>query len=1145
MKDKILLFIFCFFSLIYILNLNAQDNLEAADEDKLTNKDSSAETTSEAFSPDKKRIDLEIKTSTLAELAAWCRTLGLSEGGTRNDLSRRLRDYFKLPESREQINENQKIMTIQSARTTEYFKIEVVNEDYARLTGEVHLELKDKDSKHTIIANDILFNRTRNIITARGGVEYIKVKGDSTETFRGENITVNIDNWSSVFLDGKSEKKIEGDSSAYFFSGTVITRTDEDVMILNKAKITNAKDANAYWSINASKVWLLPGSDFAIFNAVLKVGEVPVMYIPFFYYPADEVIFHPTIGYRSREGAFVQTTTYLMGRPKANKNDVNSLSKILGNSNDMEKERQGIFLRSTGKPTVNTSSTSLKAMIDYYTNLGGHFGIEYNTPKIGILNAFNLNLSLGFTRTVTETNGQFTPYAPNYDGTSDWNDSNLFSMVVPFRYRFKTDSGFNGKYGGLSWNITLLSDPYIESDFSKRSEDMDWFNMIQQGVSALEDEITLYDIQSYYWQLTGSLRPSVQKLSPYLSSLSLSSISATMNFKTIEDYEISKANRFSPNRFFFAPDNVKLNITGSASGTPLTIAGGSVNAASGSASSGNSASGNAAYKTEAEPIDPLKDIGIPRSPWLAADKEEDGETSAEDKLKPPVLSQRFEPPKAGSLRFIIDYQLSPTSSSELQFRSGYNNWTSFDDVDWNEVQSLLTSIGGSGNINFNMNHSDNIFSNKFSFTGSGTYRDYLYISEDAEAYLDSNGEFDRKKEYAARESQYRQTHYLTSYSYTGSLRPLYKNTIFSQSNLQYSFGGTLVKSKFTGTGENPEWEPVFGAWDKDYLEKHTFAANLAANVMEKNQTISFNADIPPKDASISANATFRVWVSDTTVRVRVKNPGEPDIRIIEPVHFSETLKFSNISTITSTMILDPEQDNEVTSVTASLSLWNFRANFNALKMRGYTFKSNDPNPGGEWVLDTEPSLNPKDLSLNYNRTFSNVVVIKDWVKFSSTVNTSLNFDLQKYTSSNFRFIFSLNLGITDFLDLTLSSTSQNDVIFRYFKNVSGMEDLTSMYIEGEQNNLFIDLFDSFNFTDETKRRRSGFKLKSFSFKALHKLGDWNAELGIVLSTDLERTSFPPKYEIYTDVSFSVKWVPISEIKTDIKYDKKTDKYTVQ
>ena len=113
----------------------------------------------ETLSPSMQRIEMEIRTSTLSELAVWCRNLGLSESGTREELSTRLRNYFQLPPPEPPDSERREI-TIESAQTIEYFTIDVIDEDYARLTGDVRLSLRDGDTTHRIQADEILFNRT-------------------------------------------------------------------------------------------------------------------------------------------------------------------------------------------------------------------------------------------------------------------------------------------------------------------------------------------------------------------------------------------------------------------------------------------------------------------------------------------------------------------------------------------------------------------------------------------------------------------------------------------------------------------------------------------------------------------------------------------------------------------------------------------------------------------------------------------------------------------------------------------------------------------------------------------------------------------------------------------------------------------------
>jgi len=871
MKKKHLFSLFCFLSL-FTAALYGQDipeEPESNGEETTTEQEQDEQENAvvveekKGLSPEEQRLEMEIKTSTLPELAVWCRTLGLSESGTREELSARIRQHYELPQPRPGANADRKEITIESAQVSEYFKIEVTGEDYARLSGGVRLSLKENDATHKITAEEILFNRTRNLLTARGNVEYIKEEGDTIEIFRGQNITVNIDDWASVFLEGSTEHKLESDKTSYLFSGRVISRTNEDVTILNNARITNAANEEALWSVNASKLWLLPGSDFAFFNAVLKAGEIPLLYIPFFYFPADEMIFHPVIGYRNREGGFIQTTTYILGRPKINPEETSSITKILGNSNNMEKEPNGIFLRSTGRKIVNPETLSLRALADYYTNLGAYLALELSVPKTGLLNQSDFSIGLGITRTVSQTDFGYSPFAPDYDGTSDWNHSNMFSMSVPFRYRMELKGSFSSPvYGGLSWNFPYYSDPYVNIDFMDRSESMDWFNMMQQGASTVDGVSTENEINSFRWNLNGNANPALPVLSPYISRITISNISTTLDFKTIRDNEVYNNNRYAPERLFYVPDKYSIySFSGSISGNPLKI--GDVNTAS---------SGTAKTQTD----DPFKGIGNPVSPWTDERKQAEKET-ADDKLIPPVLSQRFELPATGNIRFEIDYQISPTGTSELQFMNG--NWQTFYQADWSEVQSILTSFAGNGSLNFRVNHSLNMFSNVFTFSGKGTWTDYSYLNEEAGIFKNTvTGDIDESKIEAARRQQYSQTNYSTSYAYNGTLRPLYQNEIFGNSNLNYNFVGTLVSSKRYANGNGPELTPKWGAWVKQDLTNgreilgittHRLATNFAANVMDKQQDISVSTDIPPLDALISTNTNFRFWISVTNLNFRI------------------------------------------------------------------------------------------------------------------------------------------------------------------------------------------------------------------------------------------------------------------------------------
>ncbi|MDR0322589.1 MAG: LPS-assembly protein LptD [Treponema sp.] len=1144
MKNKRIFLLCCFLSLSTLLyaqesTVETEEQIEVQTEDQLAEgTDDETEQTAVEASPLTRRLEMEIRTSTLSELAAWSRSLGLSEGGTRAELATRIRNHLELPTPQGQDEASRKTITIESAQSSEYFTIDVIDEDYARLRGDVRIKLKDGEAVHTITAGEILFNRTRNILTARGGVVYEKVEADKTETFRGENITVNIDNWSSTFLDGSTIHSSSGEI-AYLFSGAVISHSDEDVTILSNAQVSNANSDEPYWSISASRIWLLPGSDFAILNAVLKVGEIPVLYIPFLYYPTDEMIFHPVIGYRSREGGFIQTTTYILGQPKADEGQSSSINAIFGNTGDAEKERQGIFLRSTGKKKIAQDEVSLRALFDYYVNLGTYLGIELYVPRKNIFNPLNLTLGIGFTRTISP-NTDYNPFAPNYDGTFEQNHSNFLSIPVPFRYQMAFNSRLSGAYGSFGWDFSYYSDPRMTNDFdpNKRSETMDYMNMIQQG--SLFDDDGLSDDGSPAtpkWNISGSLTPPVKNLPSYVPGISINNISTTLTFKSLTDASV---NAYAPERLFFVPDKLIIySLSGTIWGTPFSTG-------------GTQSQTNTGATTEQTPKDPLADIGSPVPPWTTDDSTQT--ITVPDIITPPALSQTFNLPGTGNTKVSIDYRLLPTSSSELQFMS--RNWKTYSDVDWGEAESILTAFGGNGNLNLRIDHSTGLFSNTITLSGSGAWHEYTYLNE--EVYADPiTGNIDEDKMEEKRRSQYSQTNYATSYAYNGTLRPLYADPIFAQTSLQYNLISTLVRSRRYSDGNIPELTPIWGSWVKERtneniygLTSHYLSANLVAKIMDKNQEIKVTANLPPLDGSITTNAIFRAWISTTDIRFAIEKPENSDTwKFKQPgLQFIETLTFGPKASFLYNMVINPEENNEITSIRATLALWGFTTEFTAIRDIPSVFVPDNPsNPslGGAWDQQGEKDLIPSLLKFSYNRQLPSTKIFNNRVNLNYNLNTSLNFNLQQPTDSKFELTLSLIMDVTKFCTITLSANSTNSVIWRYFKGVPGMEDLTSMYADGEQNNLFIDLIDSFNFFDETRRRRTGFKMQNFDLKIEHLLGDWTANLSITMYPYRNQHTPIQRVEITSDISFTLRWTPIKEIKSEINYRGETNRWQIQ
>ena len=1089
----------------------------------------------EPMDPELAYIDMEIRTSSLRELAYWARELGLSEGGSREDLALRLRSYYGIRTGEGPPDPDERIITIESARTSQYFTLEAVGEEYARFTGDVIITLRDGNAFHRIQAWEILFNRTRNVLTASGTVEYTKEEEGTIETFRGESITVNLDNWSSIFLDGASERSVDGNATAYRFSGTIISRTDEEVTVLTQAVITNPAHDEAFWSLRASKLWLLPGNDFALLNGVLRVGNIPVFYIPFFYYPSDQVIFHPVLGYRSRAGTFLQTTTYILGRPTAESISENSITRVFGGTpDDMEMRREGIFLRSTGRRSTDPNDLRLSVLFDTYVNLGGYLGAELVMPRQGIFGPSTFSAGLGLTRNVYPMIDSHTPFQ-QYDGVSEWNRTMLFSRDFPLRYRFEGSGSLSHRAGSFSWSFPFYSDPFVNRDFMQRMDLVDWLGMLRQRLAAtaatLDEGVHDNPINSYEWRLSGSLNFSTARVSPYISALSLSSFSSSLSFRSRNSFEyrgpLSPAN---PGRAFFYPDRFTMySLSAAVAGTPFTTRRGSfwrTDPVTGPAPGED--------LLPEEPISPFEDREALSRRQVSLDA---------FNLAPPSLGQTFVLPRTGGPVLSLDYRITPTTAAELQFQS--MGWQEQEDIDWSEVSTILSRVRSDANAGINLNHEGGgAYSSSLRFFATGSWQDFMFLNEEAPEFM-VGGAPDQQRIRAARNRAYSETFFTSTWEMSSSIRPFYQSPVWGNTSVQHQVRGLVGRTVVDVSGEEPSWEWVRGEWEKEYIDTHRLSANIAANVMNYNQNLSFSVELPPIDSAATSSATIRAWISETSVRNRVIYPWDPEKREFDPVYFTETLRFSSWGSFQQYIVYDPKNDN-ITTFTSNLNLWGLSASYSALYSRPFRFNPlyGQPGTGNQplYIQLTEEKLEPRELRLTYTQPLTRDGIWENRLRFNANLRTSLAFDLQRYTNSRLTFSLSFNFFITNFIDLNLSMSSENTVVFKYFQHWP-MFNLPMELYPNEDHGFFRDLTNSFRFDDMDLRRRSGFKMRSLSLGVMHYLGDWNALLSIQTTPHLPQGS--RSYQFSNEISFIIQWVPISEIRTQIDYSQRQEAFVAR
>ncbi|MCA1755693.1 MAG: hypothetical protein LC641_13560, partial [Spirochaeta sp.] len=534
----------------------------------------------EAESLFEKTLAQDIRSAEFRELVRWLESLNLSTRGSRRELENRIFAYHELTPPPLPPERSGRTITIESTRLGEYFDIQEVDENYVILRGGVSIRLEDDNVLHFIEADEVLFNQAQNRMTARGGVLYRIEREGGDETFRGRALTFDISNWEGVFLDGASTRPrvLEGEELEFTFEGDTILRSPEDIVLLEHGTITSSPVDPPNWRLRARRIWVFGPGEWALQSAVLYVGRVPVLYFPFVFVPGDQLFFHPSIGYRSREGAFLQTTTYLVGRRDDESAPFSFLQLTEEQQDRQERERWFLFLRETDRPETTPPDRTVKALADIYSRLGALIGLHAQLPSFGFLSSVKWRSSLGVSRhlyPIENIEDFVTPYrVVDGNAEADWNRSNFAGWgELPFRYELESSASTTLLGLSMQLELLLMSDPFFRRDFDNRAESIDFAGLL--GFSDLIDTEP-DNINTLRWSLRGTFSPELPAVvKPYLNNLSISSYSWILYWESrdIEEQLLRPEAQTaidSPERRFYYPNRYTTpDLTGRVEGTLL------------------------------------------------------------------------------------------------------------------------------------------------------------------------------------------------------------------------------------------------------------------------------------------------------------------------------------------------------------------------------------------------------------------------------------------------------------------------------------------------------------------------------------------------------------------------------------------------
>lgn len=1070
-------------------------------------------------------------------------------------------------------------INIKNARQTSYKKSEETGNDLIILEGSVELSVQKGESTSEILADNITYDRKTEMLYAEGNVQ-ITTKSSSSgeEKTSASSLLLNTSTLEGIFDDGKVTQtqtdalNLPSGSTLIVFSD-LFGKGSEKTIAFKNSTLTFCDDENPHWKITATRTWLLPGGEFAFFNALLYVGSIPVLYLPVFYYPKDELIFNPVFSTRKREGYSIQTTTYVCGRKPLDTSSTSSTSEDESSSAEAlkglynfvrpttlkEQKLEGLVLHNLDNDFTGDSSQYVKIIADWYTNLGGMVGFDANfTPKNEWISKIAFNLDAGFSRTIFKSENSYFPF--DSSGKKYWDKSAFMGWEVPFRYSGKLEFSL-AKPLSLSVSLPVYSDPYYGYDFKTyRSEYMDWISYFLDSSKIDSEEITISEVSSFNWQINASFSPKLPDLfKPYISSLSISLkssvnfssksaiFSETVNGEKVYYYDKEKYSdlwtTYTPERRFYYPSLVTpANISFSMSGTIFSWPLPQKNKTSQKLSFPITLNKPDELKTqkEIEKDKKQKEEQTETDKDNKTEKEKTDEKKEEEKsikdfefFLPDLAYTPTVPKIVDGINYKLTYSAAANYSSQVSYSSSHLKQS--DDFEWKDARSFMYTLKTPLSLKSDFNYGGNFVSVSNSISYSPVWQEHPFISDDKK--IGGYSENEIKNMHRADNNAKSQDIINVN---TVSIKPFVYFDAFSDSGISWNSNIKLFRRDFSVENDEEKWENFTADWDDEKsVTVNSLSAVFSAKEFNKKvgQTLTFTTVMRPllKQYSTTLGLTFPYVTASvgTGLQEKTKDSNVPQKEKWKKNPISQSLAvtfplFSKNITFSQSYSYNQDEEHH-DSFKLSVSWNGISVSYLSSYVTGYDF---DKAKG--WIARSEKEFLPYSLTFSYVPPSKTFYRWFNRISVAPNINTSIVYDFLRPTNSYFIFSPSITFKLHKFLDLTFSSTSRNSVLYWYFHNEPG-----DFYNEGGvfPFNMFVDLFNSFRFDSNKLRENSGFKLKSLNMTLSHDLHDWKLNMSLKIEPRVITENGRKYYDFSPYFTIAVIWNPMDSIKTTV-----TDKY---
>ena len=1044
------------------------------------------------------------------ELRAEARRLGLDDRGSRRALQARLRRFYALPEVSGPPSRPARVVDVRQAVHAEYRSDPATGGNYLVLRGDVELVVQDveADTEHAIRADEVIYHHDAELLSARGGVEYVVTQGDGEPQRVGAaGLAFDLATSKAVFVDGFTRQQRDGVAGpvTFSFAGDTITRLADATIILDGARFTSSADPRLpNYEVRAQRMWLLAPGEWGLQGATLSVGGVPVLYLPFFFLPGDEMVFRPALGVRDREGLFVNTTLYLIGRRPPDDEPLSVLS--LTAPGQYDEELRGLFLRRVPTDDPPSDEHYLKLMLDLYSRLGLFTGVAGDLP-LAADGTLEFRLGVARSRSIWPLGGSFISSDP-VSGRSHWHDSSLFGVTLPLRYELELAGDLTLPDASLSGRVELFSDPDFTTDFGNREERFNWPALIGFKAATEEDPTRRTNLS---WDLNARadlsrLLAAGRSAPRPIDQLRLrnAGVRWLWHSRTAAAPGTSAGARYDPTRTFFYPSSLRVPLFVQMGGTLLRLPASPADAVQedppelpGGRLRPRAGTEPAPEETPPEPVAPARGTAP--------------ESAAPEAL--PQSSARSRPQQESTVR--LRYDLRPGVTFEGTHDSA--RWFTAREVD-HALESATVQVAHTTLVR----HDADLYGGVLGLANSLRHTIALQsLVHTAETMPDQQ----RERLDIQTRSRSGST---VSLGNRLTLRPLLGQPAWERSAVTYDLDLRLLDVAYVEADD--DFRSRWGSWDVDGITRHRLAAVAALQVADFPQRLTLSADLPPRPMFLSAALALSAGDVTAAASSGLRCRDDPrtsmedesratldecaewapqplnlslEAKPLEPLSLRQQL---SIDLAYRRLPEDPPAARVARSV-SSLRLGGLSASLIALPLQR--------------MGRDEETLGLQQLRFDYTETLGPGYLWRNRIKLEFTARAGWTVNFPDPRSNRFTFSTAFTARVHEFLDLTFATASSNERTYRYFPDWArdaGEEPL----------NPIEDLLWSFAFWDESLRLRSNFKIDRLSLSAVHHLQDWDLTFDYSVRPRAQEDGI---IALSSEFSIVVQWLPVPEIRS--------------